>query len=63
MSSVDIFYLALVLSVIGGYAVVLAYFSNQDRKFRIAREKAEEARKSAAKRLEPKAAERVLEAA
>jgi hypothetical protein len=64
MSSVDIFYLALVVCAISGFAVALAYFSHQDLKFRTARQRAEqEASKPAAKPAKPAApvVERVLE--
>jgi len=64
MSSVDIFYLALVLCAFIGFAVALAHFSHQDLKFRAARQRAEqEASKPAAKPAKPTApvAARVLE--
>jgi hypothetical protein len=43
MSSIDIFYLALVLVGLIGFASTLAYYASQDLKMRKARE-AEEAR-------------------
>ncbi len=56
MSSVDIFYLTLVLCAFAGFAVALAYFSQQDLKFRTARQRAEEeAAKQAAKQVKPRA--------
>jgi Flp pilus assembly protein TadB len=56
MSSVDIFYLALVVFAISGFALALAYFSHQDLNFRRARERAEEeASRQAAKQAKPKA--------
>jgi hypothetical protein len=42
MSSVDIFYLVLVLCAFAGFAITLAYFSEQDLKFRTARQRAED---------------------
>jgi hypothetical protein len=64
MSSVDIFYLTLVVCAISGFALALAYFSHQDLKFRRARQRAaEDASKQAAKTAKPKVAvvARVLE--
>jgi hypothetical protein len=64
MSSVDIFYLILVLCAFTGFAIALAYFSEQDLRFRTARQRAEEeASRQAAKHVKPKPAvvERVLE--
>ena len=63
MSPVDIFYLVLVVSAIGGFAVALAYFSQADLKFRSERQRTEEALKEALKPAKGKApvAERVLE--
>ena len=64
MSSVDIFYLALVVFAISGFALALAHFSHQDLKFRTARQRAEEdASKQAAKQPKPKTpvVERTLE--
>ena len=66
MSSVDIFYLALVVCAFTGFGIALAYFSQQDLKFRTARQRAEqEAPKPAAKQVKPKApvVERTLEPA
>jgi hypothetical protein len=40
MSWVDIFYLTLVLCAFTGFAIALAYFSEQNRKFRAARQRA-----------------------
>jgi hypothetical protein len=55
MSSVDIFYLTLVICAISGFAVALAYFSHQDLKFRLARQRAEDdAAKPAPKPAKPK---------
>jgi hypothetical protein len=55
MSSVDIFYLTLVICAISGFAVALAYFSQQDLKFRRARQQAEDhAAKQAVKLAKPK---------
>jgi hypothetical protein len=42
MSSVDFFYLALVLCAFIGFAAALAYFSHRDLKFRLARQRAED---------------------
>jgi hypothetical protein len=54
MSSVDIFYLALVICAISGFAGALAYFSHQDLKFRLACQRAEDtASKQAAKPAKP----------
>jgi len=64
MSSVDIFYLVLVLCAFTGFAIALAYFSDQDLKFRTARQRAEDqASKPAMKPATPKAApvERIRE--
>jgi hypothetical protein len=64
MSSVDIFYLTLVICAISGFAVALAYFSHQDLKFRLARQRAEDgASKQEAKPAKPKVSvvARVLE--
>jgi hypothetical protein len=64
MSSVDIFYLTLVICAISGFALALAYFSHQDLKFRQARQRAaEDAAKQAAKPAKPKVSvvTRVLE--
>ena len=64
MSSVDIFYLALVVCAFTGFALALAYFSHQDLKVRTARQRAEEdASKQAAKQPKPKTpvVERTLE--
>jgi hypothetical protein len=60
MSSVDIFYLALVACAFTGFGIALAYFSQQDLRFRTARQRAEE---DAAKQVTPKApvVERTLE--
>ena len=55
MSWVDIFYLALVLCAFTGFAIALAYFSEQNRKFRAARQRAElETSKQAVKQVKPK---------
>jgi hypothetical protein len=55
MSWVDIFYLTLVIAAIAGFAIALAYFSQQDLRFRAARQRAEEeASKQAAKQVKPK---------
>lgn len=64
MSSVDIFYLILVLCACTGFAIALAHFSEQDLRFRTARKRAEEeASRQAAKHVKtkPPVAERVLE--
>ena len=62
MSSVEIFYLALVLVGLIGFGSTLAYFASQDLKMRKARE-AEEAR-DARRPVKPKApAERFAKAA
>jgi hypothetical protein len=42
MSSAEIFYLVLVLFAFAGFAIALAYFSEQDLKFRTARQRAED---------------------
>lgn len=42
MSWVDIFYLTLVLCGLSGFAIALAYFSQQDLKFRAERQRAEQ---------------------
>ena len=49
MSWVDIFYLTLVLCGLSGFAMALAYFSQQDLKFRAERQRAEQAAKPAPK--------------
>jgi hypothetical protein len=55
MSWVDIFFLTLVVCAFTGFAVALAYFSHQDLKFRLARQRAEDdASKRAAKPAKPK---------
>jgi hypothetical protein len=54
MSSVDIFYLALVLVGLIGFATSLAYFASQDLKMRKARE-AEEAAFDARRPAKPQA--------
>ena len=46
MSWVDIFYLTLVLCALSGFAIALAYYTQQDLKFRTERQKAEEAKPS-----------------
>jgi hypothetical protein len=64
MSSVDIFYLTLVLCAFAGFAIALAYFSHADLKYRLARQRAEQdPSKQAAKQAKPKvsAAARVPE--
>ena len=56
MSLVDIFYLTLVLCAFTGFAIALAYFSEQNLRFRVARQRAEEeAAKQAPKHVKPKA--------
>lgn len=57
MSWVDIFYLTLVLCAFTGFAMALAYFAEQDLKFRTARQRAEDASKQAAKPAKPKVSE------
>jgi hypothetical protein len=58
MSSVDIFYLVLVISAIAGFAISLGYFSEQDLKFRTARQRAaDQASKHAVKQPKPKMAQ------
>lgn len=49
MSWVDIFYLTLVLCALSGFAIALAYYTQQDLKFRTEREKAENAAKPSPK--------------
>lgn len=63
MSWVDIFYLTLVLCALSGFAIALAYFSEEDRRFRAERQKAEERAKQAPKQVKPTApaTEKVLE--
>lgn len=53
MSSVDIFYLALVLVGLAGFATALAYFASQDLKMRKAR--AAEELRDARRPAKPKA--------
>jgi hypothetical protein len=54
MSWVDIFYLTLVLCAFTAFAIALAYYAEQDLKFRAARQRAEEdASKPAAKQAKP----------
>ena len=63
MSSVDIFYLSLVLIVLTGFGITLAYLASQDLKMRKARE-AEQATADARRPAKPKAqAERMAHAA
>jgi hypothetical protein len=62
MSWVDIFYLTLVLCGLSGFAIALAYFSQQDLKFRTDRQRAEQAAKAAPKPMKKASLEeRVLE--
>jgi hypothetical protein len=54
MSSVDIVYLTVVLCAFIGFAAALAYFSHQDLKFRLARQRVEDnAPKQAPKPAKP----------
>lgn len=48
MSWVDIFYLTLVLCALSGFAVALAYYTQQDEGYRASRDKAEETAKPSA---------------
>ena len=57
MSSVDIFYLSLVLIVLTGFGITLAYFASQDLKMRKARE-AEQATADARRPREAEGASR-----
>ncbi|MBM3543364.1 MAG: hypothetical protein FJX44_02485 [Alphaproteobacteria bacterium] len=63
MSWVDIFYLTLVLCALSGFAIALAYFSQQDLRYRTERRRAEEAAKPAPQPVKPKTptAEKILE--
>jgi hypothetical protein len=63
MSWVDIFYLTLVLCALSGFAIALAYFSQQDLRYRNERQKAENAAKPAPQPVKPKTptAEKILE--
>ena len=64
MSWVDVFDLTLVLCGLSGFAIALAYFSQQDLKFRTERQQAEQAAKAAPKPVKQASLEeRVLEQA